>query len=246
MSPVGSPFDALVDAYDAGRPSYPSELYDAIDRLAHPLATADVIEIGAGTGIATRALSDRGARVVAVDIGAQMLQRLRERTPHQPAVLATADALPFKDSTADLVCAAQAWHWVNVDRGGSEARRVLRPDGALAVWWNNVVADGEPWFEAQQARLEGMSPGYSRDYRALPSNEPLAMYFATIEVFTTRWTRTLGVADYLVWLRSKSYVAAIGDRLDEFLCAEEESLRGAFPDGNVEEPFEVRLVVARG
>ena len=145
MSRVGSPFDALVDAYDAGRPTYPNELYDAIERLAHPLRQAAVIEIGAGTGIATRALLQRGARVFAVDIGEQMLRRLRTRTPGQPAVLGTANALPFADASADLVCAAQAWHWVDVDRAGPEVRRVLRPGGALAVWWNNVTADGQQW-----------------------------------------------------------------------------------------------------
>ena len=245
MSPVGSPFDALVDAYDAARPTYPAELYDAIERLAHPLAGANVIEIGAGTGIATRALRERGASVVAVDIGAQMLRRLRDRDPAQPAVLANAEALPFRDDCADLVCAAQAWHWVDVDRGAPEARRVLRGHGALAVWWNNVVADGRPWFEAQQERLAAMNPAYSRDYRTLRFDEPLAEHFATVEAFTTRWSRTLSVADYLVWLRSKSYVAAIGERLDDFLAAEEASLRGAFPDGAVVEPFEVHLVVAR-
>ena len=245
MSPVGSPFDALVDAYDAGRPSYPAQLYDAIERLGHPLRGADVIEIGAGTGIATRALSERGARVVAVDIGEQMLRRLRARTPESPVAIATAEALPFAEHTADLVCAAQAWHWVNVDYGAPEVRRVLRRGGALAVWWNNVVADGEPWFEAQQARLEAMNPSYSRDYRSAPADEPLARYFANIDVFTARWSRTLSLSDYLVWLRSKSYVAAIGEYLEEFLAEEDASLRRAFPDGDIVEPFEVRLVVAR-
>jgi SAM-dependent methyltransferase len=245
VSPTGSPFDALVDAYDAGRPTYPPQLYDAIERLTGPLLGADVIEIGAGTGIATRALHNRGARVVAVDIGAQMLRRLRDRRADLPAVLATAEALPFADDTADLVCAAQAWHWVDADRAGPEARRVLRPGGALAVWWNNVTADGTPWFEEQQARIEEMNPAYSRDYRERPYAESLASYFSSVETFTTAWSRTLPIEDYLVWLRSKSYVAAIGERLPQFLADEEASLLTAFPDGQVIEPFAVRLLVAR-
>jgi len=81
MSPAGSIFDPLVDAYDAARPSYPADLYDAIDRMAGPLAGARVVEIGAGTGIATRGLRDYAADVLAVDIGPGMLRRLRERTP---------------------------------------------------------------------------------------------------------------------------------------------------------------------
>lgn len=240
-----SPFDALVDAYDAGRPTYPPALYDLVERLAAPLRDAFVVEIGAGTGIATRALRDRGATVLALDIGERMLGRLRQRTPGHPVALARAEALPVQDGVAHLVCAAQAWHWVDVSAAAPEVQRVLRPDGALAVWWNNVAADGLPWFEAQQERLEAMSPGYSRDYRSERAEVALSRYFPDVEVHTLAWSRTLSLDEYVVWLRSKSYVAAIGDRLEDFLAAEQASLASAFPDGAVVEPFEVRLVVAR-
>ena len=66
-----------------------------------------------------------------------------------------------------------------------------------------------------------------------------------VRVFTTRWQRTIGIDDYLVWHSSKSYVAAIGERLPEFLAAERTSMLATFPDGVITEPFEVRLVVAR-
>ncbi len=79
--------------------------------------------------------------VVAVDHGARMLATLRGRTPDAPVVLADANALPFADNSFDLVTFAQSWHWVDLDRAPGEVIRVLRPGGALAVWWN--VAHGE-------------------------------------------------------------------------------------------------------
>ncbi len=245
MSPAGSVFDQLVDAYDATRPSYPSDLYDAIDRLTVPLRGARVIEVGAGTGIATRGLRDRGADVLAIDIGPAMLQRLRNRIPGQRAVLARAEAMPVPAASVDIVCAAQAWHWVDPERGPLECRRVLRSGGALAVWWNNVRAEGQRWYEEQQARLEAMSPGYTRDYRDPPMADPFTPYFDDVEVFATRWARTIGIDDFMTWQTSKSYVAAIGDRLPEYLAAERASVLEAFPDGVITEPFETRLVVAR-
>lgn len=242
-----SPFDPLVEAYDAARPAYPPQLYDALERLTRPLTGAVVVEVGAGTGIATRGLQARGADILALDLGAAMLGRLRQRGPRTPVAVADAHALPVADAAADLVCYAQAWHWVRVPDAVAEVRRVLRPGGALATWWNDVAADGSPWWQAQQQRLEAKSPGYSRDYRrrdwsaelaGVPGLEPAG-------VVTCEWVRTLSLDQYETWLRSKSYVVALGPRLPDFLDAERASLSAAFPDGVVREPFRSVLVVAR-
>jgi SAM-dependent methyltransferase len=243
-----SPFDALVDAYDAARPTYPEALFDDLERLAgRPLTGAEVIEVGAGTGIATRRLLDRGARVVPLDIGPAMLGRLRARTPGIPAALGDGEALPLRAGAADLVCYAQAWHWVRVPVAAAEAARVLRPGGALAVWWNDVDAEDAPWWQRQQERLEKVSPGYRRSYRTRPYADELRWtgQFAEVVTLAGRWSRRLDLDTYETWLRSKSYVAAIGDGLEDFLAAERRSLLRAFPGGVVEEPFRTLLVVAR-
>ncbi len=241
-------FDPLVDAYDAARPSYPHRLFVDLEWLAgRELAGADIIEVGAGTGIATRALLDRGARVIPVDHSPGMLGRLRERTPGLGAVRADGEALPFADAVADFVCYAQAWHWVQVPVAAAEAARVLRPGGALAVWWNDVDGADLRWWERQQQRLEAMSPGYQRDHRLRPWADELRWtgLFAEVVTVSGRWSRTLAVEAYELWLRSKSYVQATGDRLEDFLAAERRSLLKAFPDGMITEPFHTVLVVAR-
>ncbi len=245
--PVESVFDPLADAYDAARPRYPDALFRDLERLAgRGLAGADVVDVGAGTGIATRAMARRGANVVAVDIGAAMLARLRAHDPHLPAVRADGEALPFRHGVADLVCYAQSWHWVRVPVAVAEAARVLRPNGCLALWWNDVDAEDFRWWERQQERLEAMSPGYSRHYRTRPYGDELRWtgYFAEVATVVCRWHRTIDIDLYLTWLRSKSYVAAIGERLEEFLDAERRSMLRVFPDGIIIEPFRTILVVA--
>lgn len=243
-----SPFDPLADAYDQARPTYPDRLYADLERVAgKPLAGADVVEVGAGTGIATRALLARDARVLPVDLGPRMLDRLRRRTPGLPVVLGDGEALPMRADVADLVCYAQAWHWVRVPVAAAEAARVLRPGGSLAVWWNDVDAEDFHWWRRQQDRLEAMSPGYRREYRTRPFADELRWtgLFAEVVTLTGRWRRRIGIDRYLTWLRSKSYVAAVGDRREEFLDAERRSMLRSFPDGVVIEPFRTLLVVAR-
>jgi SAM-dependent methyltransferase len=223
-------------------------LFEDIERLAEqPIAGADVVEVGAGTGIATRDLLARGARVVPVDIGVAMLTRLRDHWLAAPVVLADGEALPFQDDVADLVCYSHSWHWVRVPVAAAEAARVLRPGGSLAVWWNDVDAEEFQWWQRQQERLEAMSPGYTRDYRTRPFADEIRWtgFFTDAATVTCRWHRTIDIDRYVTWLRSKSYVAAIGDRMDDFLDAERRSLLRVFPDGNVLEPFRTVLVVAR-
>src|SRR4051794_32744557 len=109
-------FDPVVDAYERGRPSYPDALYEALGDLHG----ARVVDGGAGTGIGTRALRQRGASVVALDIGEAMLRR----TDGMRAV-ADATRMPLRDACVDLVCFAQAWHWLDMDVAWTEVARVL-------------------------------------------------------------------------------------------------------------------------
>jgi SAM-dependent methyltransferase len=241
-----TPFEALVEEYDAARPSYPDGLYDALEEYAGGLAGALVVECGAGTGVATRALRGRGATVLATDLGEAMLRRNVARAQGTlPAAVADGHALPVRDGAADLVCYAQAWHWMRVPAAAAETVRVLRPGGSLAVWWNDSAADGQPWYDRQQDRLEALSPGYTRDYRKRDYGAELSSLglFGSLRHAAVDWVRLLSIEEYLVFQRSKSYVAAIPD-LPGYLREEEASLRAAFPDGVVAEPFRTRLWVA--
>jgi SAM-dependent methyltransferase len=241
-------FDPLAEAYDAARPTYPDALYADLERLAaRPLAGARVVDVGAGTGIASRGLAARGASVVAVDHGIGMLRQLRRRAPASPAAQADAHALPLADGVADLVCYAQAWHWVRVPSAAAEAARVLRPGGALALWWNDVAADGEPWWETQQQRLEDSGTGYIRSYRSFDFVADLTAtgLFAIPDMAVSRWERSLDLDTYQTWLRSKSYVAALGAAQVGFLAETRAALAEAFPTGIVREPFRTTLYVAR-
>ena len=241
MSHPGSPtaFEDLVDVYDAARPTYPAALYDALPDLR-----GDVLELGAGTGIATRELQGRAGRLVSTDLGPRMLARLHERSPDVPVAVCRSEGLPFADASFDVVCGAQMWHWVDVATAAPEVIRVLRPGGALAVWWNEVEADGLPWWDAQQDRLEAGNPRYTRGYRFRDYAAELAPWFGEVTTWTGSWQRILDWPTYEQWLRSKSYVQALDD-VEAFVEAERRSLADAFPDGRIVEPFRVALWVAR-
>ena len=233
MTRPGDPlaFEDLVDHYDAARPHYPPEVYDALGPLG------DVLELGAGTGIASVELAQRG-RLVVSDLGPRMLARGLAKHG-RPGVVCRAEQLPFADASFDTVCGAQMWHWTDPE-AGPEASRVLREGGRLLLWWNESDADGLPWWDAQQDRLEAGNPSYQRGYREVDYNARLGHLFATEEPVLTRWSRTISLELYGRWLRSKSYVQELPD-VDAFVSACLADLQDAFPDGQVVEPFVTRL-----
>lgn len=152
-TPRALSFDRAAARYGTARPGYPDALLDAVEELAgRPLRGSRALDIGAGTGISTRRLHDRGARTVAVEPGPGMAAELRRTLPGVPLVRGDGNHLPFATASADLITYAQSWHWTDPARSAPEAVRVLRPGGALALWWN-VADDAVPWIAEQDTRL---------------------------------------------------------------------------------------------
>ncbi|MBC9717979.1 methyltransferase domain-containing protein [Streptomyces sp. TRM66268-LWL] len=245
MTDLALSFDAVAAQYATARPDYPPELFDTIEELTGaPLTGRRVLDVGAGTGIATRLLRARGARVIAVEPGPGMGAQLHAALPDVPLVRAAGEHLPFADATADLVTYAQSWHWTDPQRSIPEALRVLRPDGALALWWN--VPDS-PWSAAQEERLATRVPGH-HGFGVAVDTERL---IATVAPEATRlhrrlnWTRRVTVDAHLAHLGSRSYFAALGPaRAEPLLAQERTELLRLFPSGEVQEHYTVELTLA--
>jgi ubiquinone/menaquinone biosynthesis C-methylase UbiE len=114
---------------------------DLASRL-EPLAPGDILEVAAGTGVATRAIAARlpQARIAATDLNQPMLDRAASRQPRGNRVAwrqADAQALPFADEGFDaVVCQFGAMFFPDRTGAYREARRVLRPRGVFLfnVW----------------------------------------------------------------------------------------------------------------
>ncbi|MDF9814849.1 class I SAM-dependent methyltransferase [Streptomyces sp. SPB162] len=237
-------FDRVAAEYAASRPTYPPELFDAVEELSErSLTGATVIDVGAGTGIGTRLLGERGARVTAVEPGAGMAAQFGAALPAVPLVRADGNALPFADGAADFVTYAQAWHWTDPARSVPEALRVLRPDGALAMWWN-MPDLSHRWIAAQEARLAERCAGYRPP--GFPQTVPglLAHFAVRVRTRSIRWSRRITVDDRLRTLATHSFLAVMGAAADPVLRAEREELRTLFPDGTLDEPYVTNVTVA--
>jgi len=104
-----------------------------LEGLGDP-ARLTIVDAGAGTGISAQLLSERGARVIALEPNDDM--RSEAAASGLEVHNARADATHLPDNFADVVTAFQAFHWFGTDATLAEFRRILRPGGRIAIVWN--------------------------------------------------------------------------------------------------------------
>jgi ubiquinone/menaquinone biosynthesis C-methylase UbiE len=249
-----SVFDSAAREYDAARPSYPAALFDELEAIAGPLAGRLVLDWGAGTGISGRQLAERGARVVLLDVGEQMLRFAHARDPRWPCVLADGTWMPITAACADLTTFAQSWHWFARPAAQAEVARVLRPGGYWAAWWSRAKADGQDWFEHYEDVITAACPGYTWRYL---SDELLAPDWTHGAITTVglmepaapvvvRWTRHVSAEQWITDERSKSYLIDLAPQTRESVLRQvADIIADQFPDGQMAVPYVTTLLVAR-
>ncbi len=142
-------FSSAASGYAAHRPTYPAALADALAQMcpAHALA----LDCGCGSGQLSGVLARRFDRVVATDASARQIAEA-ESFPRVEYRVAPAEASGLDAGVADLVTAAQAAHWFDLDAFYAEARRVLRPGGVLALITYGVI-EADPQIAPVIARF---------------------------------------------------------------------------------------------
>jgi SAM-dependent methyltransferase len=212
--PVGR-FDGRAADYARWRPDYPAAAFDAmLEGLPPGSAVADV---GAGTGIASRALAERGCRVFAVEPNAAM------RGAALPGAVewrdATAEATGLADGSVRLVLCAQSFHWFDPSRALPEFRRILAPSGRLALLWN--VREEADAFTAAYGRIVREAAGPDADIadRAFRAEAEVRRHFRGLRLLAFPHRQSLDVEGLLGRALSTSYVPRHGPARDRLVAA---------------------------
>ena len=130
-------FGSDPQAYDRARPGHPDRVYEILAERCRLGAGTGVLEIGPGTGQATRRLLDLGADpLVAIepndDLADYLALTLGDRVDIRLTPLESAE---LREASVDLTAAASSFHWVYEAVGLTALWRALRPGGWIALWW---------------------------------------------------------------------------------------------------------------
>ncbi|MBD0695369.1 class I SAM-dependent methyltransferase [Streptomyces sp. CBMA123] len=178
-------FGPVAEAYERYRPGYPAELFDLVAQYAgRPVRTA--LEIGAGTGKATRLFAGRGVAVTATEPDGAMLAELRRHTPaNVRTVRAAFEELP-PGEPYDLVYAAASLHWTRPRGRWARMARLLAPGGVFACF-GGPVEPADP--AVAEAVRTARAPFLERDDVPSPDGTPpeQAMQWPGTELRRSEW-----------------------------------------------------------
>ena len=214
---LGRVFEDVPELYDRVRPTYPDELFAELVAITGMHARSSVLEVGCGTGQATRSLAALGCSVTAIEPGTRMTALARQRLATSSNVDVETSSFEEWDDRGrlfDALVAASSWHWVDPSIGWRRAHDVLRPGGWIALLGHVVVRrSGEPEVYAETADLhERFAPGnpdwghppLEDEMRATdegwgPPNDPGGLFGPTIVRWhpTVQWFDGEGFADLL-------------------------------------------------
>jgi SAM-dependent methyltransferase len=211
-------FGVAAVSYERSRPGYPAM---ALDWLLPPGARR-VLDLGAGTGQLTRLLVARGLEVTAVEPSSKMREQLAHSTVDATVLAGSAENIPVPGASMDTVLVAQAWHWVDHQRGIPEVARVLIPGGRIGLLWN-VRDERVPWV----ARLGAIMYQYTRQ----EGNTTPTVFapFENIEHYEVSWTYRLSPAQLVELVASRSYVITLPDHQRQDLLADVAEFLAAEP-----------------
>jgi SAM-dependent methyltransferase len=215
-----STFDQDASLYEEVRPGYPNALFEDIIKLSKIPEDGRILEIGCGTAQATLPFAERGYAIHCIELGANLAAIAKRKLSAYPKVQVSVgnfEEYPLEERTFDLVISATAFHWIDPEVGYRKAAEVLKPGGALALFWNKPVQTtqvGANYFQSIQKVYERVVPEMAKRFPELPHPDAVptpikdeidhSRLFGEVTVLKYRWETEYTAQAYVKLLNTYS------------------------------------------
>lgn len=173
-------FSDRVENYVRFRPGYPREAIAWVIAEAELTTGSVVADIGSGTGISTAVFLARGYQVFGVEPNDPMreaAERLLAGHEEFHSIRGGAGNTTLADESVNLIVAAQAFHWFHTSETRCEFSRILKPDGHIALIWNERQIDSAPFLREYEDLLLQFGMDYAEVRHENIDEEAIERFF---------------------------------------------------------------------
>ena len=210
-----SRFTSRAEDYAKYRPSYSDAVIDRIVTELDDASEVVAADIGAGTGISSRLLADRGIKVMAIEPNPAMRQAAKSH-PLVEFHDGSAENTKLPNAAVDLITCFQAFHWFNPEPTLKEFARILKPKGKLAAIWNNRHKDDE--FTREYSRLTQKASNNDSELRyGTERSLRHTDWFNPARHFVFSYRQALNLEALIGRAMSTSYIPQEGEIHEEFI-----------------------------
>jgi SAM-dependent methyltransferase len=208
-------FTNRVDAYVKYRPGYPKEAIDYLYETVGFKSHSEVADIGAGTGIFSKLILERGSHVTAIEPNQAMreaAERMLAGESRYSSVTGSAEETHLQSHSVDFIVCAQAFHWFDRAAALSEFRRILRKGGKAVLIWNTRLREGNSFLEEYELLHNNFGTDYAKVNHGNISQDQLAAFFKDGELQEGRFknSQEFDFEGLCGRLLSSSYIPALG------------------------------------
>ena len=222
---TGLIFTRVADAYQRSPRRFSQALYEGIAALCPPASDTCMLDVGCGTGTTAHVLANVYPNVYGLDASFEMLSHAAQVKADRPIVWTQgiAEHLPFASNSIAVITAAQSFHWFDGEAFLTEARRVLKPRGLIAMFWKGPRR-GEPYRKLMDRTIdEQLCVSHIKTPLGDVKHILSASGFTDVQVkefeFDLEWT----VVSYVGFMSSTSKMAQLDEKVREglipHLCA---------------------------
>lgn len=227
-------FGKISFEYDAARPDYPSELIHDLITISGIHQNAKILEIGSGTGKATKPFAEKGYTITCLDISPSLLAVLKKNLSafsHISYIVSSFEDAVLKSDSFDLVFAAQTFHWIDPSVGYKKVHAILKKGGYVA-FFSNFYSVASPLYKKVEDLCALYCPEFShRSYGTLNDiQQPFEASGLFHSIQKKEYSRNLhySKAQYLALLNTFSWISTLDKNKRHALSLELEKILAPF------------------
>lgn len=222
-------FSNRVKDYHKHRPAYPVGIISILKTEKSLPPDAIIADIGSGTGMLSKLFFAQAKTVYAVEPNENMRRQAEKdfaNVPNFISINGSAEKTTLPPASIDFITAAQAFHWFDREKARAEFKRILKPNGNVALVWNYRDVENDDLQRDYENILSTHIPNYKQLDHKNMTDEKIHDFYGTTDIqqFSLPNSQLFDLSSFKGRVLSSSYVPKPPDATTQLILESVESL----------------------